>query len=253
METSISVITPSVRPEGLKVIRKCLSRQDFTDFEWVVVMPEELWPQLKVSPNVLLTDPPKREGDFWSLCKAWNLAYSQANGQLVVNIQDWVWMPPNTLSAFWSHFVASPRAIVTAIGNQYEKFDERGEPENIVWQDPRKRDDQGSFYKCEHSDVEMTVCSIPKQALVDCGGIDEEYDKGPGLQEKEMILRMMVLGYEPYIDQSIEYKALYHPRLTSDWDQKYKDITQPLYKRHVAELLKAERTLNVDSLRRYNK
>ena len=32
----ISVITPSIRPEGLKIVRECLLNQTFKDFEWLV-------------------------------------------------------------------------------------------------------------------------------------------------------------------------------------------------------------------------
>lgn len=243
----ISVITPSVRPEGLEMVRKCLRRQDFTDFEWIVVSPFEY-----EQADLWLKDPEKRDGDFWNLCKAWNYAYSQAQGELIVNVQDLIWLPPDTLSRFWNHYRGNPKALVTAVGNQYASVDENGVPQTVVWQDPRMRTDFGTFYEVAPSEMEMAVCSIPKQAIYDCGGIDEEYDKGPGAQEKEMCYRIDKLGYKMFIDQTIEYKAVQHGRLTDDWDEKYFKVTTPLFTRHMMELADGSRTLNVDCLKKYN-
>ena len=235
----ITCITPSVRKDGLDIVKRCLKRQT-VEYEWIVASPFEyecdLW----------LPDPPKKEGDFWNLCKAWNNAYAHAKGELIVNIQDLIWFPPDMLERFWTHYKSNPKALVTAVGNHYDES-----LNNIVWQDPRKRTDKGTFYKIENSDMEMSVCSIPKQAILDCGGIDEEYDKGPGIQEKEMCLRLSVLGYEMWIDQSIEYKAIHHERLTKDWDDKYWSVTAPMYKRHVQELMQIKRPLNVGNIEKY--
>lgn len=236
----ISVITPSVRPEGLLVVQKSLSRQTHKDFEWVVVSPFEY-----EGADVWLKDPPKKEGDFWQLCKAWNLAYSKAKGELIVNVQDMIWFPPDMLEKFWQHYRDNPRSLVTAVGDQYDSIDSRGVPENAVWQDPRKRSDQGTFYEINFPDMEMAVASVPKQAILDCGGLDEEYDKANGVQEKEMCMRLSHLDYTFWIDQTIEYKAIKHPRLTENWDEYYWKVTAPLFKKHGLEFLEGKRPLNV--------
>lgn len=237
---AVSVITPSVRPEGLEIVKKCLKRQTFTDFKWIVVSPFEY-----KDCDLCLKDPPKRDGDFWSLCKAWNLAYSKAQGKLIVNIQDLIWFPPDMLEKFWFHYQRNPKALVTAVGHQYQDTDARGEPTNLVWQDPRIRSDQGSFYEINFPDMEMAVASIPKQAILDCGGLDEEYDKANGVQEKEMCMRLSHLDYTFWIDQTIEYKAIKHPRLTEDWDKHYWEVTAPLFKQHGLDFLEGKRPLNV--------
>jgi glycosyltransferase involved in cell wall biosynthesis len=248
METDaikISVITPSVRPEGLNIIEKCLKRQTFKDFEWIVVSPKELHKKINVKPDLLLADPPKNEGDFWTLCKAWNLAYNKARGKLIVNIQDMIWFKPDLLERFWNHYEKSRDILVTAVGDHYSDTDERGEPINLVWQDPRKRIDQGTFYEIYFPDMEMSVCSIPKKALIDCGGIDEEYDKANGIQEKEMCMRLSHLNYKFYIDQSIEYKAIHHGRLTDNWDDHYWKVTTEMFKKHAKLFMQDKKPLNV--------
>jgi glycosyltransferase involved in cell wall biosynthesis len=241
----ISVITPSVRPDGLDIIKKCLKRQDFDDYEWIVASPFEykdcdLW----------LQDPPKEPDDFWGLCKAWNQAYAHAKGDLIVNIQDKIYFPHDTLSRFWFHYQNNPKALIGAIGHQYSDVDETGKPVNVVWNDPRWRVDI-SFQDVPPSEMEMTMCSIPRQALWDCGGIDEEYDKCNGAQEKEMCFRLRELGYKFYLDHTIEYRAIKHGRLTDDWDEVYRNKTTPIFIRHMAELENKVRTLNVNNLSKY--
>jgi len=257
METfSLTVITPTVRPQGCEIVAKSLRKQDFRDFEWLIVAPEHLRADVEgytvSQPHIFVPEPPKREGDFWNLSKAWNKAYAFSKGQLIVNVQDMVWLPPDTLSRFWQHYKNNPKALVTAVGHHYSDIDSIGKPSNLVWQDPRARMDIGTFYKVSPSEMEMCVCSIPKQAIIDCGGMDEEYDKGPGVGEKELSHRVEKLGYDLYIDQSIEYRGVKHGRLTEDWDEKYFSVTAPLFTKHIKDLLNGERPLNVGCLSGYN-
>lgn len=245
----ISVVTPSVRPEMLAVIAKCLRKQDMQDFDWYVITREDLIPEVikatKDCEPIILTEPPKRIGDFYRLCGAWNLGFQEAMDNLVISIQDGIWFPPDTLSRFWTHYQNNPKGLVTAIGHQYDQIDKLGKPTNIMWQDPRARLDQGSFYEVPPIEMEFAVCSVPKQALIDCGGVDEEYDKGAAVGEKEMCFRLDKLGYKFYIDQTIEYRAIHHPRLTKDWDDKYK-IASDLFFKHMQELHQNQRTLKLD-------
>lgn len=241
----ISVITPSCRKEGLEIVNHCLNRQDFDDFEWLVGSP---FPYK--DSDVWLKDPVKEKDDFWCLCKSWNNLYAHARGELIVNIQDLIWFDPTTLGRFWIHYQNNPKALVGAIGHQYSQVDSSGKPQNLVWTDPRWRVDV-SFQDVPPSEMEMTMCSIPKQALLDCGGIDEEYDKANGAQEKEMCFRLRELGYQFFIDHTIEYRAIKHGRLTENWDEVYKNVTTPLFVRHMNELATHTRTLNVNNLSKY--
>ena len=255
----ISVITPSVRPENLKIIAKCLMRQDFKEWEWLIISPKlanlSFLPKMGLyAPSLtnpegvgcfrLLADPEKREGDFYRLCGAWNRGFNEAKGELIISIQDGIWFPPDMLSRLWTHYQNNPKGLVTAIGHQYDQIDKLGKPTNLMWQDPRARMDQGSFYEVAPSEMEFAVCSVPKQALIGCGGIDEEYDKGAAVGEKEMCFRLDKLGYKFYIDQTIEYRAIHHPRLTKDWDEKYK-ISSAIFIEHMRQLDENQRTLNV--------
>lgn len=233
----VSVITPSVRPEALDMVWKCLQKQTFPreDWEWLVGSSFEY-----KNADVWVKDPGKNEGDFYSLCKTYNLLIRQAKGQLVLSYQDGIWTQPDMLQHFWDLYQDNSMRCVGAVGDQYEKLDEFGKPTICCWQDPRKRRDHGDFYQCFPIDIEFTLCGIPKKAFFDVGGFDEVYDLGCAVAEKELVLRMDKLGYRPYLNQSLEYRALHHPRLTSDWDKYYK-IACDLWDKHFGQVQRGER------------
>lgn len=214
----ISVIIPSIRDTSLN--EKCLKRQTFKNFETIIVRP--------------ISKPKK--GYFYTLCADYNRGFKQAKGELIISYQDMIEIQPDTLERFWSHYERDNKLVVGAVGDQYETLT----PPVKVWTDPRKRTDQGSFYECLEVDVEYTLASIPIKAIFDVGGMDEKYDKGAAVGEKEMMLRIDKAGYKSYLDQSIEYKALHHPRLTEDWDKYYK-IASDMFSRHVKEIERGDR------------
>ena|SRR3990167_3085381 len=219
-EIKISIITPSIRPNALEMVYKSLQRQTFKDFEWIVIGNDEVG-KLNM-PFAFVKEPPKKDGDYYSLNKAYNAGFSRARGSLLVSLQDGIWLPPDTLNNFWEHYKANPNACVGAIGHQYDRI-ENGKPEHMVWKDPRHRTDFGSFYEIRPIDIEFTLCSIPRSAVLRVGGIDEVFDKYAALSEKEMCIRIDRLDYTFWLDQTIEYRAVKHPRLTSDWDVKYNE------------------------------
>lgn len=221
----ISVITPSVRPELIEIVGKCLKRQTFQDFEWLVGGPYNLMTPFD---RVLghdydyrfIPEPPKKEGDYYGLNKAWNELFRNVKGELIIDYMDGIWIPPDCLEKFWFHYQNNNKSCVTAIGHQYDQVI-NGKPENRMWSDPRARIDQGTFYEVEYIEMEFCLVSFPKQAVFDVGGIDEEFDKYAALAEKEMMFRMQKAGYKMYIDQTNEYRAIHHPRLTEEWDKRY--------------------------------
>lgn len=221
----ITCIIPTVRNVDLNL--KCLERQTFTDFETIVTRPEGKKP----------------DGLFYTLCRDYNRAFRQVKGELIISYQDGIEIRPDALERFWNHYLDNPKACVGAVGDQYTSLN----PPVKVWTDPRRNDQYGSFYEIYPIDIEFTFCSLPKRAIFDVGGMDEEYDFGAAVGEKEMMLRIDRAGYKTYIDQSIEYKALKHDRLTKDWDHYYK-IASDLFSKHSQELERGKRNIHLDNL-----
>ncbi len=195
----ISVITPSVRPDGLYLVEKALKRQTFRDFEWIVQGREGEKPDDLV----------------WTLNRDYNHAIRKAKGELVVSWQDWTYAKPDALERFWNHYLAEPKTLVTGVGNKYQ--DDTWSV--VIWQDPRERSDQGSYYPCYWMDVEWNFASIPREAIYAVGGFLESFDQYFGLDAYNVNERINeVGGYDFKIDQSIRSYSLTHGR-PDKWDE----------------------------------
>lgn len=229
----ISVVTPSIRLEMLQIVNKCLNRQTFTDYEWLVVSPFEY------AEATWIPEPKKKDGDFYNLNKAWNAAFKQAKGELIVSIVDGLWFNPRLLEQLWSHYVADKTKCVGLIGNQYDEVI-NGRPEHIMWNDPRRKGE--AFYQVDPIMFELCIASIPKAGIYEVGGMDPEYDQCAAVSEKELCKRMEKAGYTFWLDETIEYRAIYHPRIkgTDEWDKHYHKA-EILYTRHVQEIADGKR------------
>jgi len=198
MEPLISVITPSIRPEGLALVEKALKRQTFKDFEWIVD-----------------TSPEKNEGDYWGIYKAYNRLLKKCKGELVVTVQDYTFFNPGGLEKFWFHFQQEPKTIVSGVGNKYS--DDTWTVK--TWQDPRERDDQGTFYQCFYNDIELNYSAWPKEAFYAVGGFDEYLDKYSSLCGLDVLDRLnMIGGWNFKLDQTNKSYSLEHGRLPG-WDE----------------------------------
>lgn len=222
----ISVITPSVRKDFLEIIEKCLSRSSFpSDFyEWIVVSPQD-W-----GFGIWVEDPPKREGDFYGLNKAWNAGIKEAEGELFVSIVDGLWFPPDTLQRLWDHYERDPMSCVSLAGHHFDQM-EHDKPEHLVWIDPKVKD-IGSLERIDPVDFELCIASLPMKGIKETGGFDEEFDKFPAWSEKELALRMEKTGYKCYLDHSMQFRAIHHPRLNEQWDKKFPESTAYFQKCH---------------------
>ena len=88
----ISVVTPSVRPEGLDIVEQSLKRQTFPkdQFEWLVITPPPFPKQFDAVKDFQLDkqwfqEPTKREGDMYRLNGAWNKGFKEARGELIIS------------------------------------------------------------------------------------------------------------------------------------------------------------------------
>jgi glycosyltransferase involved in cell wall biosynthesis len=141
----ISVITPSIRPNGLEITQQCLKEQTFQDFEWLV--------------DIGL-------GNRHDLNQAFNRCLKRAKGDIVVFLQDYIKIEPDALQRVVDTY--SGKFATYPVGKT-DKLDYSG---NIKW-DWRKHK-QGEV---PWNYWEIDFGSAPLQALVDIGGFDEELDK----------------------------------------------------------------------------
>lgn len=222
----LSVLTPSNRTlEGLKVVEKALRRQTFSkdSYEWVIGSPQK--PEGLTLPFIWVQDPKKEEDDYWVFNKLMNKMVREAQGELIVSIQDFTSFTPQALNKFWFHFINNPNSAVSGVGGKYsdDTFIEQ------VWKDPRERDDQGTLYETYFNNWEGNFGSIPKKAILDVGGFDEYLDKYAGMDWYSVNYRAEKLGYTYYMDQTNKSFSLEHGRY--DYWEERNAINGPFQKR----------------------
>lgn len=143
MGYKISVITPSIRPEGLEITRQSLLKQEFKDFEWIV---DINW-----------------VGSH-DLNAAYNRCIKRAGGELIVSLQDYISIAPDALQKLWEAYENNPNTFITCpVGKETENtinWDWRHSPDSVMeWQ---------------QWEIDFGAC--PKNCLYEIGGFDEEID-----------------------------------------------------------------------------
>lgn len=236
MKPEISVMTLSNRYGGIDIMWANLMRQTVENWEWVFIdalydyRKDEVAKYTNNDPRVKhIKQGEKVEGAYTHLAHADNEGFRACEGELIILVQDYIWIPHNSLEKFWFHHKnMNGKALITGVGHQYEKpsaediadskgkitvFDEpyKGKPRNLCWQDPRMRTDFGSFYGCQPADIEFNYCAIPRKAVADLGGMDEEFDMhGFAWDNVSMAVKAQMLGYECMIDQTNECMGFDH-------------------------------------------
>lgn len=202
----ITVITPSIRPNGLKIVRNSLQKQEFRDFEWLIgskfdpKIPEAQW---------VVDD---FRGGYWTLNRIYNKMIKEARGDIIVSWQDNIFASLDALSKF-DITVSAVKSPVTGVGDQYSLLNQWGKPEIKVWIDPRHTTQYGSFYQINHDDIEWNFCACPKKLLYVIGGADEKLDfLGRGGDMFQVTDRLNDLNVPFWIDQSNESFTLKHGR-----------------------------------------
>jgi hypothetical protein len=215
----ISVLTVFKRPGGELLVKRCLEKQTFQDFEWIIVTPVKLVVTIPDKTKVF-PDPPKQDGDVWVLNKAYNKAIKESSGELLVSIQDEIWFPPDGLEKFWFHYQDSgKKSCVTTIGDKYLRLDDFGKPEIKSWDDPRRHSNNLSYYECFPNDWELNYASVPRAGMMEIGGFDESFDKYYGWDNVDVSLRLDHFGYKFYLDKANESKSLMQ-KMPVDWEEK---------------------------------
>ena len=204
----ITVVTPTIRKEGLDVVKKALKAQSFTEYEWLIGSSFD--PEIE---EAIWVKDDFKDG-YWTLNRIYNRLFEHARGELIVSLQDWIWVQKDGLEKFWTNYEATEKkAVISGVGDQYERLNKWGKPEIKIWSDPRKNLENGSFYECYPNDAEWNWCAIPMQAIIDAGGMDEGLDfLGYGGDQLQISTRIDELGYKFFLDQTNESFTVRHSR-----------------------------------------
>jgi len=217
----ISVLIPTNRPDSLALAQASLDRQSFKDFEILVGSPQE--------PSFGRWVKDDFEGGYWSLNRVYNRLISESRGELLVSLQDFIWVPPDGLQKFWNVY-ARTRGATTGIGDSYVTVGLEGEHGPPFWRDPRRilhrkpsiRDDETMrqvkwLSRAIHH--EWNYGSFPRQAILNVGGMDEELDfLGYGCDNLSANERMFEHGTPCFIDFGNEIVAQHHHK-PAHWER----------------------------------
>jgi hypothetical protein len=238
----ITIVTPSIRPNGLLVASSAVVKQDFRDFEWLIGSP--FVPKIDSDhvPNFKWVED-DFTGGFWNLNRIYNKMFKEATGDIIVSWQDWVWAPPDGLRKFVDAIESVEKGIVSGVGDQYEKMG-KFKPEVKIWSDPRKNLNNGSFYECFPNDAEWNWCAFPREYIVRVGGMDEQLDfLGVGGDQLQVGERWNALGLKSYLDQTNESFTVRHDRSDFGGEKKWNDnhvLFNGMYDQRKRQLMEEE-------------
>lgn len=203
----ISILTPTIRPEGLDIVKLGLDRQTIPYDEWLIGSPFE--------PKVGKWIKDGFAGGYWTFNREMNKLIKEAKGDFIVSIQDYTFFYPDALERFEYFYKQNPNTIISGVGDKYEQvYPDRGKK---VWTDPRRVAGNGD---CPFYAIEGNFCAFPKQAVLDVGGFDENLDfVGFGLDFYSLFDRIGMLNkYKFYLDTTNESFSLVHGRV-NNWDK----------------------------------
>lgn len=190
----ISVICVTNRLGAVKFWNEQLEKQTFKDFQ-VIIADDNA--QFNVFDDKLTYFLPRKKNtdDVWNLNKAYNDCLDLATGELLVFLQDFIWIPANGLQRFWDLYEIYPDALITGCGHKYEK-----DLKTIVEIDDRALGDK-KVVPCHWSQWEMNWSSCPAKLMPK---FDEEMDKHFG-GENQYIAK--TAGKQVYLDRLNECKG----------------------------------------------
>lgn len=242
----ISVLYVTHRPGGFDVLKHDLRRQTFEDFELVVVDDwggdREAAVREYVSEFDLtyLEPRPPRERDYWNLNKAYNDGVEACEGELIVSLQDYIWIDEHGLERFWEVYEETGD-FVTGVGGKYAEPSSIADPDNPIsifeteYADPPtdqvepdpRIDGREDVVEMEFFRWEADWGAFPRDAAYALGGFDESMDRIFSGDNVAFAYRASKLGYRFYVDKRNEFRGFDHgqwfPRPEDRLDHHFKD------------------------------
>lgn len=218
----ISVVTPSIRPGGLALTQATLAKQTFRDFEWLIgspfdpEMPEARWIKDEFT------------GGLWTLNRMQTKLSQEAKGELIVFLQDYIWVNPEGLQKFWDRWKETG-GMITGIGDKYESVALDGTPGAITKPDVRRETLKGDFSKNDdfRRSWEINWGCCGKDSLAAVGYFVDEADfigfGGDSYMAAERMHKW--LGIDIYTDATNENWGVDHNRDHNCWDDRLINFT----------------------------
>jgi len=234
----VSILTVTNRMGGIDILKNNLRRQTLSDFEVVLVdehydkRKDEVAKYLQGFHVKHIKPRPPAKGDAWNLNKAYNDGFDACEGDIIVSLQDYIWMPPQGLE----RFLRFP-SLVSGVGHKAKYPDTaydlegkitifekefNGKPEGIAEYD--ERIDGPQIEEVNFSFFELNYAAIPRKIIKEIGGMDEEADKYYSGDNVQLGFRCAKNGHSIFLDRGNECIGFYHqqwfPR-PEKWEEKH--------------------------------
>lgn len=245
----ISVIYCTARYGGLDILQKCMLDQTYQDFEVIVL--DELRRMPADMGKFKFIDPPKKKpGMFWNLSASLNAGIRAAEGDLIVLLQDYIWVPKDGLARFNQKAAEEIPCLISGVGHQYSepsRVDDKWSHHSVwlewpgipsgerVFDDPRLR--RPGFYLCNPVEWEANWSCFHKSIWQVVGGFDEDFDAGWGYDNVNFAERCQLAGFNTFLDTQNEVLCYSHINLFGEkehrdkspnnqelWHRKYRDL-----------------------------
>jgi glycosyltransferase involved in cell wall biosynthesis len=170
----LSVLTPTIRGlNALRSVEQSLKKQSFDSWEWLIEY---------------------GDGKTSDLNAAYNRMLRRARGELVVFIDDWIWLDVDGLMRFWCAYLEYPKTFFTApVPKAPSYYEAHGK---IYWQGPVEQEWRSiKEGEIDEKHWEIDYGAAPLAALKEIGGFDEFMDQTWGNGNNNVALRARLAGY----------------------------------------------------------
>lgn len=217
MKPKISVVFVTNREGAIDFLKPQLDKQTFKDFE--VICGSDA-PLNKAFNNwYTFTPRQKNEGDVWNLNKAYNDCLDKVNGELIVFLQDFIWIPANGLQRFWDDYQTYPEALITGVGHKAIKGIEGiSEVDDRVFGEPGLH--EGTF---SHYELNWAACPTKLAPR-----FDEDMDTHYGGENQVFAIKSNADIYIDRSNVSIGYAQEEVGGRPENWEEKHFNKTNVL-------------------------
>lgn len=209
----ISVILVSNRKKFDEIFYNNLERQTFRDFEFIVA-DENIDSYLET--KTWFKPRAKLGGDIWNINKAYNDCLDRATGELLVFLQDFIWIPDDGLQRFWDDYQAHPNALITGVGHKAKDG-----LEGISENDYRVDETKTGLHPCTFAEWEMNWACAPRKIMP---RFNEKMDWFYGGENQYVAKLAQLNGAELLVDQSnrcIQYSQEFCGGRPEDWEESH--------------------------------
>lgn len=219
----VSVITITIRPGFWNVMANNLSKQTYKNFEWVIVddfkedrsaIAEKYAKKYNLSIKYVRGD--KILGTYarrHGLARANNKGWKESKGELLVYLQDFIFLPDNGIEKLVTLYNHNPKALIAPVDQYFYSKDPNREnledwwdgDTDIIgkfsWRNVRAQN-LGIRKTDNPFDFEMNYGAIPRKTMDTLNGFWEFFDNGLGYDNTEIAFRAIESGFDVIIDDT---------------------------------------------------